>query len=260
MALLIDWIPRPKFYSTTYATAIIADDDEYYHHYDSDNNDSDTSNSSNSDDKCSKRVFYCHPDKYPLFAWLLKPFRCRTNAVITSRNHLDNDSGWRKCFFKWCRCNGCHSLLTCCLKNERASSCMSSDESDIESRLGFRNENAIMAATARRSPSHQQNRLQRSQPMNINNRNNNNLLRRRHRQLKRIYQDEEKRTCFYWICACCELIVVLLICLLALLNAVSVITIYYLFIIAIAYNFLCTYFYNHNYIAQNTIGLLCVIN
>lgn len=223
MALLIDWIPRPRFYSTTYATAIIADDDEYYHHYD--NNDSDTSSSSNGEDKCLRRFFVCRPGRYSLFAWLLKPFQCGSNTTMTSRNHLDNGDGWRKCYFKWCRCYGRHSWFTCCLNNQRASSCMSSDDSDIESRLGFRNENAIMAATARTSPSRQQIRLQNSQPININNSYNNNLLRRRHRHLKRIYQDEERRTYFYWICACCELIVILLICLLALLNAVSVIAI-----------------------------------
>lgn len=217
MALLIDWIPRPRFYSTTYATAIIADDDEYYHHYD--NIDSDTSSSSNGDDKCLRRFFVCHPGRYSLFAWLLKPFQCRTNTAMTTRNHLDNGDGWRKCYFKWCRCYGRHSWFTCCLNNQRASSCMSSDDSDIESRLGFRNENAIMAATTRTSPPRQQIRRQHSQPINMNNSYNNNLLRRRHRHLKRIYQDEERRTYFYWTCACCELIVVLLICLLALLNA-----------------------------------------
>jgi len=225
MALLIDWIPRPRFYSTTYATAIIADDDEYYHHYDSDNNDSDASSSSNGDDKCLRRFFICHPSRYSLFAWLLKPFQCRTKSVMTTRNHLDNSDGWRKCSLKWCRCYRLHSWFTCCLNNEGASSCMSSDDSDIESRLGFRNENAIMAATSRASPLQQQNRLQHSQPININSNYKNSLLRRRHRQLKRIYQDEERRTYFYWICASCELIVVLLICLLALLNAVSVTTI-----------------------------------
>lgn len=214
MALLIDWIPRPRFYSTTYATAIIADDDEYYHHYD--NNDSDTSSSSNGDDKCLRRFFVCHPSRYSLIAWLLKPFQCRTNTVMATHNHLDNGDGWKKCYFKWCRCFGRHNWFTCCLNNERASSCMSSDDSDIESRLGFRNENAIMAATARTSPPRQQTRLQHSQPIQSHN---NNLLRRRHRHLKRIYQDEERRTYFYWTCACCELIVVLLICLLALLNA-----------------------------------------
>lgn len=218
MALLIDWIPRPKFYSTTYATAIIADDDEYYHHYD--DNDSDTSISSNGDDKYLNRLFVCHPGRYSLFAWLLKPFQSRTNTTMTTHNHLDNGGSWRKCYFKWCRCYGRHSWFTCS-NNERASSCMSSDDSDIESRLGFRNENAIVATAARTSPSRHQNRLQRSQPINSYN---NNLLRRRHRHLKRIYQDEEKRTYFYWTCACCELIVLLLICLLALLNAVSVIT------------------------------------
>ncbi|XP_025196837.1 uncharacterized protein LOC112595752 [Melanaphis sacchari] len=219
MALLIGWIPRPKFYSTTYATAIIADDDEYYHHYDSDNNDSDASSSSNSDDKCFKRFFVCHASRYSLFAWLLKPFQCRTDTVMTTRNHLDNSDGWRKCSFKWCRCYGIRSWFTCCSNNEGASSCISSDDSDVESRPGYRNENAIMAATARASSLQQQNRFQHSQPININNSYNNNLLRRRHRQLKRIYQDEERRTYFYWICACCELIVILLICLLALLNA-----------------------------------------
>lgn len=223
MALLIDWIPRPRFYSITYATAIIADDDEYYRHYDSDNNDSDASSSSNDNDKCLKGFFICHPSRYSLFAWLLKPFKCRANTAMTTRNHLQNSDGWPKCSFKWCRCYGLHSWFTCCLNNESASSYMSSDDSDIESRLGFRNENAIMAGTARASPLQQQNRLQHSQPININNTYNKNLLRRRHRQLKRIYQDEEKRTYFYWICACCEVIVVLLICLLALLNAVSVI-------------------------------------
>lgn len=221
MALLIDWVPRPRFYSTTYATAIMADDDEYYHHYDSDDNDSDASNYSSGDDKCLRRFFVCSSGRYSFFSWLLKPFRCKTNNGMATRNHLD---GRQKCFFKWCRCCGRHSWYSCCFNNEGASSYMSSDDSDIESRLGFRNENAIMVATARTSPPQQQNRLQHSLPININSNHKKNLLRRRRRQLKRIYQDEERRTCFYWTYACCELIVLLLICLLSLLNAVSVIS------------------------------------
>jgi len=248
MALLIDWIPRPKFYSTTYATAIIADDDEYYHHYD--NNDSDTSISSNGDDQYLSRFFVCHPGRYSMFAWLLKPFQGRKNTAMTTPNHSDNGDSWPKCYFKWCRCHGRRSWFTCCLNNERASSGISSDDSDIESRLGFRNENAMMAATARTSSSRHQNRPQRSQPIRSYN---NNLLRRRHRHLKRIYQDEEKRTYFYWTCACCELIAVLLICLLALLNAVSVRTITTSYLSIIILHTICSLHTYTTYSAHNRV-------
>jgi len=229
MALLIDWIPRPQFRSTAYLTAIIADDEEYYRHYDSDNNDSDSSSSNRSASSggCLRRLFIRdHPRNCSLFAWLSKPFRCRTNTTTTNRSPLDNSDNQRRCTAKWyhcCRCRGHYGWFTWCLDNNETSSWISSDDSDIESRLGFRNENAIiMAATAGILPPQQlQNRLQFPQTINVNNSHNvGRLQQQHHSQLRRKYQDEERHTWFFWLAACSEMFIILLVCLLALLNAV----------------------------------------
>lgn len=221
MALLIGWIPRPRFYSTIYAAATIDDDDEYYHHYDSDNNDSDSSSSSDNGCKLFTRLFFCHrPGSYSLTTRVLKPFRNRTNTLMTPRSQQlnNNDNKWW-CIAKWCCCSG-HSWFACCIDNDEASSCISSEDSDIESRLGFRNENAVMAAGVS-PPQHQlQNRLQKSQPTDHSH-NTNQRIRQRKR-LTRKYQDEKRRTWFYWLSAAGEVFVLLLVCLLALLNAVSI--------------------------------------
>lgn len=228
MALLIGWIPRPKLHSSTYSTAVFADDDEYYHHYDSDDNDSDSSSNSDGGGRCLTRFLICRPpSSCSLLARMLKPFRSESNTTISTRSPPENNNSWKWFTVKWCRCIRCpgrHSWFTSCFDNERASTWISSDDSDIESRLGFRNENAIMASTAGVSPPQPQpqqqlqTRLQHSQPIN----KNTNRQRQRHRRLIRKYQDEERRTWFFWLAACSELIVVLLVCLLALLNAVSI--------------------------------------
>lgn len=221
MALLIGWIPHPRFNSTIYATATIDDDNEYYHHYDSDNNDSDSSSSSDNGCKLFTRLLFCHPhSSCSIMARIFKPFRSRTNTMMTPRSQqLDNsDSQWW-CITKWCCCYGRHSWFTCCIDNDEASSCMSSEDSDIESRLGFRNENAIMAAGVS-PPQHQLQNRQKSQP--INQSHNINRRFRQRKLLTRKYQDEKRRTWFYWLSAAGEVLVLLLVCLLALLNAVSI--------------------------------------
>uniref|UniRef100_A0A2S2R2A2 adenylate cyclase n=1 Tax=Sipha flava TaxID=143950 RepID=A0A2S2R2A2_9HEMI len=245
MALLIDWIPRPTLHSSTYSTAIFADDDEYYHHYDSDNNDSDSSYNSDGGGRCLTRFLICHhPGSCSFLARIFKPFRSESNTTISTRSPLENNNSWKWLPVKWCRCCQCygrHSWFTSCFDNEGVSSGVSSDDSDIESRLGFRNENAIMASTAGVSPpppQQQQNQLQHAQPLNINT----NRQRQRHRRLMRKYQDEERRTWFFWLGACSELIVVLLVCLLALLNAVSMLTMIFSIFI---YNYIYTFNKKH---------------
>lgn len=225
MALLIDWVPRPKFQSTIYTTAIIADDEEYFHHYDSDNNHSDSSSSDQSSSGCLNHLRICHRTRNcSLLGWLLKPFKRKSNTATPTRSPQDIVSNRRWCTVQWCRCSRCqgrHSWFSPCLDNDVAPSWISSDDSDIESRLGFRNENAIMASTAGISPPQQlQNRLQHSHPINSNR--SPGRLNRRHSRLKRKYQDEERHAWFFWLIACSEMLVVLLVCLLALLNAVSI--------------------------------------
>lgn len=241
MALLIDWIPRPTLHSSTYSTAIFVDDEEYYHHYDSDNNDNDSDSSYSSDGggRCLTHFLICHHSSSCSFlARIFKPFRSESNTTISTRSPLENNNSWKWLTVKWyrcCHCYGRHSWFTSCFENEGASSGISSDDSDIESRLGFRNENAIMASTAGVSPppQQQQNQLQYVQTHNINT----NKQRQRHRRLLRKYQDEERRTWFFWLSACSELIVVLLVCLLALLNAVSIFTIIFQYLLSIIYTF-----------------------
>lgn len=224
MALLIDWIPRPKFQSTVYTTAIIADDEEYFHHYDSDNNYSDSSSSDQGSGGYLSHLRISHRARScSLLGWLFKPFKQECNTAIPTRN--PHDLGNRRwCTIQWCRCSCCqrrHSWFSPCSDNDVVPSWISSDDSDIESRLGFRNENAIMASTAGISPPQQlQNRLQHSLP--INNSRSPGRLNQQHSRLRRKYQDEEKRVWFFWLIASSEMVVVLLVCLLALLNAVSV--------------------------------------
>lgn len=219
MALLIGWIPRPRLQSMTYLAATIADDNEYYHHYDASNNDSDSSSSSESGGGCLSRLLICQrPKNSSVIGQIFKPFQWRTNNTGTTRNPLNDNDNQRWCILKWLNCcYHCHSWFTWCSYNNRESSRVSSDDSDIESRLGFRNEHAVMATTSGISPPQQlQNRLLYPQPSN-----NHRRLRQRQMRLKRKYQDEERHTWFFWIAACNEVFVVLLICLLALLNAVS---------------------------------------
>lgn len=230
MALLIGWISHPKLQSSTYIAAIIADDDEYYQHYDSDNNDSDSSSNSDSSGGCLDRLLVSNnSNNCTSLSWILKLFQWKKNTVITTRNTLSDNQNHRWCFPKWCCCSNHHRWFTRCLGNDKTSSIMSSDDSDIESRLGFRNEHAIMATTSGASLSQQlQNRSQYSHQNNINSNHTTRGLHQRHTRLKRKYQDEERHTWFFWIAACNELFVVLLICLLALLNAVSInMTTYY---------------------------------
>lgn len=230
MALLIGWISHPKLQSSTYIAAIIADDDEYYQHYDSDNNDSDSSSSSDSSGGCLDRLLVSNNSNNCIgLSWILKLFQWKKNIAMTTRNTPSDNENRQWCFPKWCCCSIHHSWFTWCLGNDRTSSIISSDDSDIESRLGFRNEHAVMATTSGASLSQQlQNR---SQYLHQNNMNSNYTARRfhqKHTQLKRKYQDEERHTWFFWIAACNEVFVVLLICLLALLNAVSnIMTNYY---------------------------------
>lgn len=173
---------------------------------------------------------------------------------MPTRSPLEIGGNRRWCTFQWCRCNRCqnrHSWFSPCLDNDLAPSWISSDDSDIESRLGFRNENAIMASTAGTSPPQQlQNRLQSSHP--INSSHSSGRLNRQHTRLRRKYQDEERRTWFFWLIAGSEMFVVLLVCLLALLNAVSFITttIYYLFMslsLILSLTHLYTMFYQNKY-------------
>lgn len=224
MALLIDWIPRPRFLSSSYTASIIADDFEYYHHYDSDNNDSDCSISSDSSGGCFRRLLICNGSGSRSFlALLLRPFRKESNTVTTTRHSPPDDNDSRCWFFsKWCRCYHCHgnhSWFTGCLDTDDTVSWISSEDSDIESRLGFRNENAVMAAASVGASQSQQlhNRPQHSRLNNISRSNQFN----RRQKLK--YQVEGRRSWFFWLVACSEICVVLLVCLLALLNAVSVI-------------------------------------
>lgn len=235
MALLIDWIPRPKFQSTVYTTAIIADDEEYFHHYDSDNNYSDSSSSDQGSGGCLSHLRISHRARScSLLGWLFKPFKQESNTTMPTRSPQNVVGNRRWYTFQWCRCSCCqgrHSWFSPCPDTDVVPSWISSDDSDIESRLGFRNENAIMASTAGTSPPQQlQNRLQHSLP--INNSHNPGRLNIRHSRLRRKYQDEERRAWFFWLIACSEMVVVLLVCLLALLNAVSVFmnTVHYLFI------------------------------
>lgn len=227
MALLIDWVPRPRFLSTTYTASIIADDYEYYHHYDSDNNDSDCSISSDSSGGCFRRLLICNgPGSCSFLALLLKPFRQESNTVTTTRRSPPEDNNSQCWFFsKWCRCyhcHGSHGWFTGCLDTDDTVSWISSEDSDIESRLGFRNENAIMAASVGAShPQQLLNRSQHSQPNNIRSSHRSNQFNGRQ---KRKYQVEGRRSWFFWLVACSEIFVVLLVCLLALLNAVSIIT------------------------------------
>lgn len=228
MALLIGWITHPKLQSSTYIAAIIADDNEYYQHYDSDNNDSDSSSSSDSSDGCLNRLLVSNnSNNCTGLGWILKLFQWKKNTAMTTRNTLGDNENRRWCFPKWC-CSIHHSWFTWCLGNDRTSSIISSDDSDIESRLGFRNEHAVMATTSGTSLSQQlQNRSQYSHQNNNSNYSARRLHQKRTR-LKRKYQDEERHTWFFWIAACNEVFVVLLICLLALLNAVSnIMTTYY---------------------------------
>lgn len=225
MALLIGWIRRPKLQSTTYLVATIADDHEYYHHYDDKNNDSDSSSSSSeSSDGCLSRLFNCHYQKNSSIIGQI--FQRKSNNTGTIRNSLDDNENQPWFIPKWLHC--CfnrQSWLTCCSYNNRESSCVSSDDSDIESRLGFRNKHAVMAATSRISPPQQQSQSRSLYPQPNNNNYSVRKLRQKPMRLKRRYQDEERHTWFFWIAACNEVFVVLLICLLALLNAVSVISI-----------------------------------
>lgn len=246
MALLIDWIPRPRFCSTAYSAAIVADDEEYYQHYDSDNNDSDSSNTNADSSGCLRHLFVCNrpSNNCSLFSWLSKPFKWGTNTTMTNRNALDDSDSQRRCTAKWyhcCRCRDHFGWFTWCLDNDETSSWVSSDDSDIESRLGFRNENAIiMAATAGIFPPQQQNRLQHTKTNNINNNHNTGRLHHRRRQLRRKYQDEERHTWFFWLAACSEMFVILLVCLLALLNAVRLlITITIIIFICFVYYIKC---------------------
>jgi len=240
MALLIDWIPRPRFCSTAYTTAIIADDEEYYQHYDSDSYDSDsTCTSTPSSSGCLRRLFICdRPRNYSLFAWLSKPFRWGTNTTMMNRSPPDDCNSQQRCTAKWYHCcrRGHYGWFTWCLDNDETPSWISSDDSDIESRLGFRNENAIiMAATAGILPPQQlQNRLHHPQTINVKNSHNTGRLHQRHSQLRRKYQDEERHTWFFWLAACSEMFVILLVCLLALLNAVRLFTFNY-------YHYYCIY-------------------
>lgn len=225
MALLIGWIRRPKFHSNLYTAAIIIEDDEYYNHYDSDNY-SDCSSSSKRGRSCLRHLLVCYfPKSCLLLTWIFKPFRWTINAVMPNRRSLDNGDTHQQSTRTWYNifhCNGNHSWFTWCTDNNRTSSWMSSDDSDIECRLGFRNENAVMAATAGAPSSQLQNRFQNSQPININ-RNHSISRTQQHRQPKKNYEDQERRTKFFWLAACSEMLVLLLICVLALLNAVSII-------------------------------------
>lgn len=226
MALLIGWISHPKLQSSTYIAAIIADDNEYYQHYDSDNNDSDSSSSSDSSGGCLDRILVSNNSNNSAgLNWILKLFQWKKNTVMTTRNTLsDNENRG------WCCFSIHHNWFTWCLGNNRTSSITSSDDSDIESRLGFRNEHAVMATTSGASLSQQlQNRSQYPHQNNINTNYTARRLHQKRTRLKRKYQDEERHTWFFWIAACNEVFVVLLICLLALLNAVSniMITYYY---------------------------------
>lgn len=250
MALLIGWLSQPSLKSTSYIAATIADDNEFYLHYDSDNYDSDSSSDSDVGSRCFDHFLNCHYFS-SMLSWMFSPFQSATNSVVTTRNPLDNNAVKWWHFAKWCRCCCCYSQhnswFTKCLDNNRVSSYVSSDDSDIESRLGFRNEHAMMAAAVGPSAPQQ---LQFPQPNNINTSYNSGHLRRKHLRLKRKYQDEERHTWFFWLAACSEVFVVLLICLLALLNAVSVMisTFYYyilyklsllltlFFVISIGYN------------------------
>lgn len=225
MALLIDWIPRPRLRSPTYITAVISDDDEYYQHYDSDNC-SDKSCSSCDDGRCFRHLLSCHNfDDSSLLARIFKPFRWTLNSTTTAHSTSNGVNNRRWCIPKCCCCNSHHSWFTKCLENDGASSWNSDEDSDIECRLGFRNENAIVTGTTGVSPPQQlQNRPHHSQSIHVN-RNYSYVNRRheKHRRPKRKYQDEERRTRFFWLGASVEIFVVLLVCLLALLNAVSVI-------------------------------------
>lgn len=218
MALLIDWIPRPRLRNSTYITAVIADDNEFYQHYDSDNC-SDKSSSSGDDSGCFRYLFCHNLDDSSLLARILKPVRWMMNSSTTAHSPPNGANNHWWCIPKCCCC-GHHSWFTKCLENDRASSWNSDEDSDIECRLGFRNENAIVTATAGVSPPQQ---LQyRLQSIHVN-RNPSFVNRRheKHRQPKRKYQDEERRTRFFWLGASFEIFIVLLVCLLALLNAVS---------------------------------------
>ncbi|VVC26042.1 Hypothetical protein CINCED_3A010240 [Cinara cedri] len=218
MALLIDWIPLPKVHSNTYTTAIITDDNDYYQHYDSDHY-SDNSYSSHSSVGCLRHIIdCCCPNRCLLLTWFFKPFQWLNNSIITTENTLD-DNNSRRWWFIPSFCHSDHRWPTWCLNNNSRSSWISSDESDIENRPGFRNENAILASTSGLSSSqHLQNRLQHSQTININRRSHKTSSRNKRRP-KRNYQDEMRCTGFFWLSACCEMFVVLLVCLLALLNA-----------------------------------------
>lgn len=233
MALLIGWIPRPKFRSNIYVATIITEDDEYYNHYDSDNY-SDSSSSSDNDRSCLKHLLVCHlPNSCLLLTWILKPFRWTISIIMPNRSSLDNDDNHRQSSPKWyhvCHCYGNHSWFTWCSNDNRASSWMSSDDSDIECRLGFRNENAVIAAVPQ---SQLQKRFQHSQSLNINRNHSINRPRQRRRRIKQKYEDQERRTRFFWISACSEMLVLLLVCMLALLNAVSIIIIFNLLIVVI---------------------------
>jgi len=242
MAVLIGWISRPRFQSTTYTAAIIADDDEFYHHYDSDNNDSDSYSSSDGGDGFLSRLTTCNSsNSCSLLEIIFKSFRCGTNNMVTTRSPPDNNDRRWWCFAKWCRCcHKHHRWFSWCLSKNGESTWMSSDDSDIESRLGFRNEHAVLA-TAGMSPPQQelQNRPHNSQLNDINSNLRTRRIHPRHIQMKRKYQDEERHTWFFWLAACSEVFVVLLICLLALLNAVSII---------ITFNLLYLLFYIYFYI------------
>lgn len=226
MALLIDWVHPPRVHSNTYITAIIADDNEYYQHYDSDHY-SDSSNSSDNSVGCLRPIIdCCCPNRCLLLTWFLKPFQWLTNTIVTTENPLD-DNNSQRWWFTTGFCNSDHRWPPWCLNNNRRSSWMSSDDSDLESKPGFRNENAMLASSSGVSSSqHPQNRLQHSQTININrnsNKTRNRMHQRMRRRPKRKYRDEMRCTGFFWLSACCEMFVVLLVCLLALLNAVSVI-------------------------------------
>lgn len=221
MALLIDWVHPPRVRSNTYVTAIMADDNEYYQHYDSDHYSDSSENSDNIG--CLRPITdCCCPNRCWLFTWFLKPFQWLTS---TTENPLDDNNSRRWwCTPGLCRCG--HRWPTWCCNNESRSSWISSDESDIESRPGFRNQNAILASTSGVSSSHHlQNRLQHSQTVSINRNSHktSSRMHQRRRRPNRKYQDEMRCTGFFWLSACCEMFVVLLVCLMALLNAVSLI-------------------------------------
>lgn len=244
MALLIGWIFRPKFHSNLYTAAIIIEDDEYYKHYDSDNY-SDCSSNSDEDSSCLRHLLVCYlPNTCLLFTWIFKPFRWAINAVMPNHSSLDNGDSLQQRTPTWyhiCHCNGNHSWFTWCSDNNRTSSWVSSDDSDIECRLGFRNENAVMAATAGIPPSQLPNRFQQSQSININKNHSISRTRQRHRRSKQNYEDQERRTRFFWLSACSEMFVLLLICVLALLNAVSIMFTFYPFITIIINNYFVLY-------------------